>query len=91
MLNLVGTDKRRKVMGKAYKWEKQQIGNKWYTVCVSHEHMPMIEHCKNGYYKVTGSDGKARLEKEFVDAKKFAIQTFNKMKKFNKDWDKENA
>lgn len=91
MLNLVGTDKRSKIMGKAYKWEKQQIGNKWYTVCVSHEHMPMIEHCKNGYYKVTGSDGKARLEKEFADAKKFAVQTFNKMKKFNKEWDKENA
>lgn len=29
--------------------------------------------------------------KGFVDAKKFTIQTFNKMKKFNKDWDKENA
>lgn len=75
-------------MGKAYKWEKQQIGNKWYTVCISHEHMPMIEHCKNGYYKVTGSDGKARIEKEFVDAKKFAVQTFKKMKVWNHKFDK---
>jgi hypothetical protein len=53
--------------------------------------MPMIEHCKDGRYKVTGCDGKTRLEKEFVDAKKFAIQTFKKMAKFNKEWDKENA
>lgn len=45
-------------MGKAYKFEKQQINGKWYTVCTSHEHMPMIEHCKDGRYKVTGCDGK---------------------------------
>ena len=36
---------------KNYKWEKQQINGKWYTVCISHEHMPMIEHCKNGYFE----------------------------------------
>lgn len=78
-------------MGKAYKFEKQQINGKWYSVCISHEHMPMIEHCKDGRYKVTGSDGKSRLEDEFNDAKKFAIQTFKKMAKFNRNWDKENA
>lgn len=75
-------------MGKAYKFEKQQINGKWYTVCTSHEHMPMIEHCKDGRYKVTGCDGKTRLEKEFVDAKKFAIQTFKKMKAWNHKFDK---
>ena len=75
---------------KNYQWGKQQINNKWYTVCISHEHMPMIENTKDGRYKVTGSDGKIRIEKEFLDAKKFAIQTFKRMAKFNKNWDKEN-
>lgn len=78
-------------MGKAYKWEKQQINNKWYTVCISHEHVPMIENCKDGFYKVTGCDGKTRLEKEFGDAKKFAIETFKRMSKFNREWDKKNT
>lgn len=66
-------------MAKAYKFEKQQINGKWYTVCVSHEHFPMIEHCKDGRYKVTGSDGKARLEKHTsINGILFS-------------WDKENA
>lgn len=77
-------------MSKAIKWHKEQINGKWYSVA-DKEHVPMIEHCKDGQYKVTGSDGKPRLEKEFNDAKKFAIQTFKKMSKFNKNWDKENA
>lgn len=78
-------------MSKAYKWSKEQINGKWYSVCTNYEHMPMIEHCKDGRYKVTGSDGKSRIEKEFGDAMKFAIQTFKKMSKFNKEFDKENA
>lgn len=78
-------------MAKPYKWGKQQILGKWYTVCISHEHVPMIEHCKDGRYKVTGSNGKTRLEKEFGDAIKFAIETYKRMAKFNRDWDKENA
>lgn len=77
-------------MAKAYKWAKEQINGKWYSVCTSHKHMPMIEHCKDGRYKVTGSDGKSRLEKEFGDAMKFAIQTYKKMAKFNKNFDAEN-
>lgn len=44
----------------------------------------MIEHLKDGSYKVTGSDGKPRIEKEFGDAMKFATQTFKKMSKFNR-------
>ena len=78
-------------MAKAYQFEKQQINGKWYTVCTTHEHMPMIEHCKDGRYKVTGSNGKTRLEKEFGDAIKFAIETYRRMTKFNKNWDKENT
>ena len=73
-----------------YKWTKEQINGKWYTVCTTHKHMPMIEHCKDGRYKVTGVDGKSRLEKEFRDAMKFAISVYKKMSKFNKNWDAEN-
>lgn len=76
-------------MSKAYKFEKQQINNKWFLVCVSHEHFPMIEYLKDGTYKTQGSDGKPRIEKEFNDAMKFAKQTFKKMTKFNKKFDME--
>ena len=69
---------------KNYQWKKQQINNRWYTVCTNHEHFPMIEHLKNGQYAVTGSNGKKRIEKEFKDAMKFATETFKKMSKFNK-------
>lgn len=69
---------------KAYQFTKEQINNKWYTVCTNHEHFPMIEHLKNGQYSVVGSDGKKRIEKEFKDAMKFATETYKKMLKFNK-------
>lgn len=76
---------------KTYTFEKQQINGKWYSVCISHEHVPMIEHCKDGKYKTVGKDGKARFEDSFANAKKFAIQTYKHMTKFNKNWDKENT
>lgn len=74
-------------MSKAYKFEKQQINNKWALVCVSHEHFPMIEYLKDGTYKVQGSNGKPRIEKEFKDAMKFAKETHKKMAKFNKNFE----
>ena len=45
-------------MSKAYKWEKQQIDGKWYSVCTSHEHVPMIKHNPDGTYSVKDSNGK---------------------------------
>lgn len=72
---------------KAYKWNKEQIDGKWYTVCTSHKHVPLIKHNVDGTYTVKGSDGKPRIEKEFKDAKKFALETYKKMSKFNKDWE----
>ena len=76
-------------MPKVYKFNKEQINGKWYTVCISHEHFPMIEHLKSGEYKVQGSDGKPRIEKEFNSAVKFAKETFKKMSKFNKKFKEE--
>ena len=73
-----------------YEWKKELIEGKWYSVCSNAEHVPMIEHCKDETYKVIGSDGKSRIEKEYKDAQKFAIQTFKRMSKFNRKWNKEN-
>lgn len=78
-------------MNKAYKFEKQQLNNKWALVCVSHEHFPMIESCKDGTYKVRGSNGKVRIEREFNAAMKFAMEEHKRMAKFNKNWDKQGA
>lgn len=79
-------------MNKAYKFEKQQQPNhKWALVCVSHEHFPMIESCKDGTYKVRGSNGKVRIEREFNSAMKFAMEEYKRMAKFNKNWDKQSA
>ena len=69
---------------KAYQFTKEQINNKWYTVCTNHEHFPMIRHNSDGTYTVTGSNGKPRTEKEFKDAMKFATETYKKMQNFNK-------
>lgn len=80
-----------KTMNKAYKFEKQQHGGRWFLVCTSHEHFPMIEYCKDKTYKVRGSNGKVRIEREFNSAMKFAIEEHKKMTKFNKNWDKQNA
>ena len=32
-----------------FKWHKEQINGKWYSVC-DHEHVPMIEHTKDDKY-----------------------------------------
>lgn len=74
-------------MAKAYKWEKEQIGGKWYSVCVSHEHVPMIKHNVDGTYTVKDCNGKPRIEKEWKNAQKFAIETFKKFAKFNKTFE----
>ena len=78
-------------MNKAYKFEKQQLNNKWVLVCVSHEHFPIIEACKDKTYKVRGSNGKIRIECNFDSAMKFAMEEYKKMTKFNKNWGKQNA
>ena len=79
-------------MNKAYKFEQQQQpNNKWALVCVSHEHFPIIEACKDKTYKVRGSNGKVRIEHNFDSAMKFAMEEYKKMAKFNKNWDKQNA
>jgi hypothetical protein len=68
-------------MAKAYKWGKEQINGKWYIVCTSHEHMPMIEKTKDGKYAVKCLNGKLSKCDNFKDAEKLAIDIY---KKFNK-------
>ena len=74
---------------KTYKWQKEFINGKWYTVCTSHKHVPLVKWNSDGTYTVKGSDGKPRIEKEFKDAINFAIETYRKMSKFNKEWEEE--
>lgn len=69
------------------KWHKELVGGKWYSVA-NVEHIPMIEHCKDGFYKVRNCNGKAIIHKEFSDAVKLAIETAKKFSKFNKDFDR---
>lgn len=52
-----------------FKWYKEQINGKWYSVC-DHEHVPMIEHTKDDKYKVRNCNGKAILHESFADAEK---------------------
>ena len=60
-----------------FKWHKEQINGKWYSVC-DHKHVPMIEHTK---------DGKSVLHEEYSDAVKLALEVYEKFKKFNKDFE----
>ena len=74
---------------KSYKWAKERIDNKWYSVCTSHKHVPLVKWNSDGTYSVKGSNGKTRIEKEFNSATTFAIETYKKMCKFNKEWEEE--
>ena len=59
---------------KTYKWQKEFINGKWYTVCTSHKHVPLVKWNSDGTYSVKGSDGKPRIEKEWKNARKrFAL------------------
>lgn len=66
-----------------FKWHKELVNGKWHSVC-DHEHVPMIEHCKDGKYKVRNANGKAILHENFSDAIKLAIEVYEKFKKFSK-------
>ena len=50
-----------------FKWHKEQINGKWYSVC-DHKHVPMIEHTKDGKYKLRNANGKSVLHEEYSDA-----------------------
>ena len=62
-----------------FRWHKEQINGKWYSVC-DHEHVPMIEHTKDDKYKVRNCNGKAVLHESFADAEKLAIETYKSLK-----------
>ena len=68
-----------------FKWHKEQINGKWYSVC-DHKHVPMIEHTKDGKYKLRNANGKAVLHEEYTDAVKLALEVYEKFKKLNKDF-----
>lgn len=69
-----------------FKWHKELINGKWYSVC-DHEHVAMIEHCKDGKYKVRNANGRAILHENYMDAVKLALEVYEKFKKFNKDFE----
>lgn len=73
-------------MKNSFKWKKELINGKWYSVC-DHEHVPMIEHTKDDKYKVRNCNGKAILHESFADAEKLAIETYKKFEKFNKSFE----
>lgn len=75
-------------MKSTVKWHKELINGKWFSVA-DVEHVPMIEHCKDGNYKVRNCNGKAVIHKEFSDAAKLALETCKKFSKFNKHFDSE--
>ena len=68
------------------KWHKELVDGKWFSVA-DVEHVPMIEHCKDGSYKVRNCNGKAIIHKDFSDAVKLALETYRKFSKFNKRFD----
>lgn len=68
-----------------FKWHKELIDGKWYSVC-DHEHVPMIENCKDGKFKVRNSNGKAILHENYTDAVKLALEVYAKFKKLNKEF-----
>jgi len=70
-------------MAKNYTWTKENINGKWYSVCTSHEHVPMIAHLKDGSYKVEAGK-RSRIEKEFKSAMKYALEIYKKDSKLNK-------
>lgn len=74
-----------------FKWHKEQLNGKWYSVC-DHEHVPMIEHTKDGKYKLRNANGKAVLHEDYADAVKLALEVYEKFKKMNRTFnEKENA
>lgn len=74
-------------MAKIYRWGKEQINNKWYVVCTSHEHMPMIEKTRDGKYAVKCLNGKMSKCDNFKDAEKLAIDIYKKFNKLNKKFE----
>lgn len=67
------------------KWHKECVNGKWFSVA-DVEHVPMIEHCKDGTYKVRNCNGKAIMQRDFSNAVKLAIETYHKFDKLNRSF-----
>ena len=50
----------------------------------------MIEHTKDGKYKLRNANGKAVLHEDYTDAVKLALEVYEKFKKMNKSFDENN-
>ena len=70
------------------RWHKENIAGKWFSVA-DIPHVPMIEHCKDGTYKLRNCNGKSIINREFSDATKLALEINRKFSKLNKQFDKE--
>ena len=66
-----------------FKWHREQLGGKWFSVC-DHEHVPMIERTKDGKYKLRNANGKAVLHGDYTDAVKLALDVYEKFRKLNR-------
>lgn len=66
-----------------FEWKKEQINGRWVSVCQNAEHVPMVVHLKSGEYKVEAGK-RSRIEKDFGDAIKYALEIYKKDTKFNK-------
>ena len=64
-------------------WHKECINGKWFSIANA-RHVPDIEHCKDGLYKLRNAFGKIMLYSRFKDAEKAAFETARKFRKFNK-------
>lgn len=51
------------------------------------KHVPMIEHTKDGKYKLRNANGKSVLHEEYTDAVKLALEVYEKFKKLNKNFE----
>ena len=58
-----------------FKWHKEQINGKWYSVC-DHKHVPMIEHTKDGKYKLRNANGKSVLLMKYSDFRNVGVKQF---------------
>ena len=65
------------------KWHKEYIGGKWFSVADA-AHIPMIERCKDGMFKLRNVNGKSIFNRRFSDAVKLALEIARKFRKFNR-------
>lgn len=70
-------------------WEKELINGKWFSIA-DVEHVPLIEHCNDGTFRLRNLKGNSIIHKSFNDAAKLAIDIYRKYKWLSKFFVKSN-